>query len=128
RFAQFALASAAMALDEAGELTADPTRIGVIVGTGVGGIMTLEEQIVVNHEKGPDRVSPFLVPMMMGNAASAAISMRYGFQGPCATTVTACAAGTHSIGNAFRLVRDGRCDVMIAGGSEAGLTPTAMAG
>lgn len=128
RFAQFALASAAMALEEAGELTADPTRIGVIVGTGVGGIMTLEEQIVVNHEKGPDRVSPFLVPMMMGNAASAAISMRYGFQGPCETTVTACAAGTHSIGNAFRLVRDGRCDVMIAGGSEAGLTPTALAG
>lgn len=128
RFAQFALASAAMALEEAGQLSADPTRIGVIVGTGVGGIMTLEEQIVVHHEKGAARVSPFLVPMMMGNAASAAISMRYGFQGPCETTVTACAAGTHSIGNAFRLIRDGRCDAMIAGGSEAGLTPTALAG
>lgn len=128
RFAQLAFAAAAMALEEAGDLKVDPVRAGVIIGTGVGGIATLEEQIVVNHEKGPDRVSPFLVPMMMGNAASAGVSMRYGFQGPCETTVTACAAGTHSIGNAARLVRDGRCDVMLAGGSEAGLTPTALAG
>lgn len=128
RFAQFAFAAAAMALEEAGDLKVDPTRVGVIIGTGVGGIMTLEEQIVVHHEKGPDRVSPFLVPMMMGNAAAAGVSMRYGFQGPCETTVTACAAGTHSIGNAARLIREGRCDAMLAGGSEAGLTPTALAG
>jgi 3-oxoacyl-[acyl-carrier-protein] synthase II len=100
----------------------------VIIGTGVGGIATLEEQIQINYTKGGDRVSPFLVPMMMGNAAAAGVSMRYGFQGPCETTVTACAAGTHSIGNAARMVRDGRSDVMLAGGSEAGMTPTAIAG
>ncbi|MBK5221999.1 MAG: beta-ketoacyl-[acyl-carrier-protein] synthase family protein [Acidimicrobiia bacterium] len=128
RFAQFALAAAAMALEEAGELTVDPSRAGVIIGTGVGGIQTLEDQIRLNYEKGPDRVSPFLVPMMMGNAAAAAVSMRYGWQGPCETTVTACAAGTHSIGNAARLIRDGRCDAVLAGGSETGLTPTATAG
>ena len=128
RFAQFAFAAAAMALEEAGDLKVDPVRAGVLIGTGVGGIATLEEQIQVNYTKGPDRVSPFLVPMMMGNAAAAGVSMRYGFQGPCETTVTACAAGTHSIGNAARMVRDGRCDVVLAGGSEAGMTPTAIAG
>ncbi|MGY6500146.1 MAG: beta-ketoacyl-[acyl-carrier-protein] synthase family protein [Acidimicrobiales bacterium] len=128
RFAQFALAAAAMALDEAGELTLDPTRAGVIIGSGVGGIATLEEQIQVNYAKGSDRVSPFLVPMMMSNAGAASVSMRYGWQGPCETTVTACAAGTHSIGNAFQLVRSGRCDAVLAGGSEASLTPTAIAG
>lgn len=128
RFAQFALAAAGMALEQAGDLKVDPVRAGVIIGTGVGGIQTLEEQIQVNYAKGGDRVSPFLVPMMMGNAAAAGVSMRYGWQGPCETTVTACAAGTHSIGNAARLIRDGRCDAVIAGGSEAGLTPTAVAG
>ena len=81
-FTQFALAAAAMALEEAGELDADPARIGVMVGTGIGGIGTNEQQIVVRHEKGDRRVSPFLIPMMMPNAASAALSMRYGFQGP----------------------------------------------
>lgn len=128
RFAQFAFAAAAMALEQAGDLKVDPVRAGVLIGTGVGGIATLEEQIQINYTKGSDRVSPFLVPMMMGNAAAAGVSMRYGFQGPCETTVTACAAGTHSIGNAARMVRDGRCDVMLAGGSEAGMTPTAIAG
>jgi 3-oxoacyl-[acyl-carrier-protein] synthase II len=128
RFAQFAFAAAAMALEEAGDIKVDPVRAGVLIGTGVGGIATLEEQIQINYTKGSDRVSPFLVPMMMGNAAAAGVSMRYGFQGPCETTVTACAAGTHSIGNAARMVRDGRCDVMLAGGSEAGMTPTAIAG
>ncbi len=128
RFAQFAFAAAAMALEEAGDLKVDPARAGVLIGTGVGGIATLEEQIQTFYNKGADRVSPFLVPMMMGNAAAAGVSMRYGFQGPCETTVTACAAGTHSIGNAARMVRDGRADVMLAGGSEAGMTPTAIAG
>lgn len=128
RFAQFAFAAAAMALEEAGDLKVDPARAGVLIGTGVGGIATLEEQIQINYSKGSDRVSPFLVPMMMSNAAAAGVSMRYGFQGPCETTVTACAAGTHSIGNGFRLVRDGTCDVMLAGGTEAAMTPTAIAG
>lgn len=128
RFTQFALAAAAMALEQAGNPEVDPRRAGVMIGTGVGGINTLEEQIRVNYDKGSNRVSPFLVPMMMGNAAAASLSMRYGWQGPCETTVTACAAGTHSIGNAARMIRDGRCDVAMAGGSEAGLTPTAIAG
>jgi len=128
RFTQFALAAAAEALQQAGELRADPDRIGVWIGTGVGGIATLEEQIIIRHEKGERRVSPFLVPMMMANAATAAVSMKYGFQGPCENTVTACAAGTQSIGNAARLIQDGRCDVVVTGGSEATLTPTSIAG
>jgi 3-oxoacyl-[acyl-carrier-protein] synthase II len=128
RFTQFALAASAEALEQAGTLDADPSRIGVLIGTGIGGISTLEEQILVNSTKGERRVSPFLVPMMMPNAAAAAVSMRHGFQGPCETTVTACAAGTHSVGNAARAVADGRCDVMLAGGSEAPFTSTSIAG
>lgn len=128
RYMQFALAAAAEALQQAGDLRADPDRIGVWIGTGVGGIATLEEQIIVRHEKGERRVSPFLVPMMMANAAAAAVSMKYGFQGPCENTVTACAAGTQSIGNAARLIQDGRCDIVVTGGSEASLTPTSIAG
>ena len=128
RFAQFAVAAAEEALAHAGDIAADPTRRGVWIGTGVGGIATLEEQIVIRHEKGEKRVSPFLVPMMMANAACAAVSMRYGWQGPCENTVTACAAGTHAIGNGARLIIDGRCDAVLAGGSEASMTPTSIAG
>jgi 3-oxoacyl-[acyl-carrier-protein] synthase II len=128
RFAQFAVAAAAMALEQAGDLDADPARLGVQIGTGVGGLHTLEEQILTFHEKGPRRVSPFLVPMMMSNAGAAAVSMRYGWQGPCETTVTACASGTHSIGNGARLVADGRCDAVLAGSSEAALTPVGIQG
>ncbi|HEY5274264.1 MAG TPA: beta-ketoacyl synthase N-terminal-like domain-containing protein, partial [Acidimicrobiales bacterium] len=124
RFAQFSLASAQMALDDAGELGSDPARSGVIYATGVGGLETLQEQIAVLIGKGPRRVSPRLVPMMMANAGAAAISMRFGFQGPCETVVTACASGTHAIGNAARLIAYGRCDVVISGGAEAAMTPT----
>jgi len=128
RVSQFTLAAAAEALEQAGEISADPARRGTFVGTGVGGIGTLEEQIEVRLSKGARRVSPFLVPMMMANAPAATISMRYGWQGPCENTVTACAAGTHAIGNAARMVADGRCDVVMAGGAEAPFTPTAVAG
>ncbi len=128
RFTQFALAGAAEALEQAGELRADPARIGSLIGTGVGGIATLEAQIEVFIEKGAKRVSPFLVPMMMANAAAASVSMRYGFQGPCETTVTACAAGTQSIGNAARLIALGYADAVISGGSEAALSPVARQG
>lgn len=127
-FTQYAVAASDMALRQAGEIDADPARSGVMVGTGIGGITTNEEQIVIRHDRGDRRVSPFLVPMMMPNAAAATVSMRYGFQGPCEATVTACAAGTHSIGNAARLIQSGRCDVMLAGGSESPLTPTSLAG
>ncbi|HEV8298282.1 MAG TPA: beta-ketoacyl-ACP synthase II [Acidimicrobiales bacterium] len=128
RFTQFALAASDQALAQAGDLATDPTRIGTWVGTGVGGIATLEEQIVIRHERGEKRVSPFLVPMMMANAAAGTISIRKGFEGPCENTVTACAAGTQSIGNAARLIQTGRCDVVVTGGSEASMTPTAIAG
>jgi 3-oxoacyl-[acyl-carrier-protein] synthase II len=130
RFAQFAVAAAEQALDDAGGLeglSADPARTGVMIGTGVGGLETMETQIIVHHEKGARRVSPFMVPMIMANAGAATVSMRFGFRGPCETTVTACAAGTHSIGNAARLIAAGRCDVVLAGGCEAGLTPVGLA-
>jgi 3-oxoacyl-[acyl-carrier-protein] synthase II len=124
RFAQFSVATAQMALDDAGVLDNDPLRSGVIYATGVGGLETLQEQMTVLIEKGPRRVSPRLVPMMMANAGAAAISMRFGFQGPCETVVTACASATHAIGNAARLIATGRCDVVISGGAEAAMTPT----
>lgn len=127
-FTQFALAAAQEALDQAGGAHADPDRSGVIVGTGVGGLQTVENQVMVFHEKGPRRVSPFLVPMMMANAGAAAVSMRHGLRGPCETVVTACAAGTHSVGNAARLVATGRCDLVVAGGSEAAITPVGSQG
>lgn len=128
RCTQFAIAAADMALEQAGPLTADPSRRGVFIGTGIGGIETLEEQILIRHEKGSRRVSPFMVPMMMPNAAPAAVSMRHGFQGPAENTCTACAAGTHAVANAARLVAHGRCDVVLAGGSEAPFVETAIAG
>ena len=128
RFTQFAVRAGEEALAAAGEIGTDPDRSGVFIGTGIGGIHTLEEQIVLRHEKGERRVSPFLVPMMMSNAAAATVSMRFGWRGPCEATVTACAASTHAIGNAARLVALGICDAMVAGGSEAAITPTGVAG
>ena len=132
RFAQLALAAAHHLLEQAGspdgDLGHDPSRMGVMVATGIGGIETLEEQIIVQDQKGSRRVSPFLVPMMMPNAAGASISMKYGWQGPCETVVTACAAGTHGVTRAADLVAWGRCDAVIAGGSESSLTPTGLAG
>ena len=104
RSTQFAIAATDMALAHTGTLTADPSRSGVFIGTGIGGIETLEAQMTVLIEKGPRRVSPFLVPMMMPNAAPAAVSMRHGFQGPAENSCTACAAGTHAIANAARLI------------------------
>jgi 3-oxoacyl-[acyl-carrier-protein] synthase II len=127
RFAQFSVAVAAMALEDAGELHADPGRSGVVMGTGVGGLETLQTQILIFGEKGPRRVSPRLVPMMMSNAGAAAVSIRLGWHGPSETITTACAAGAHSIGHAARLVASGRCDVAIAGAAEAGMTGVGMA-
>jgi 3-oxoacyl-[acyl-carrier-protein] synthase II len=132
RFSQLALAAAHDLLEQAGhpdgDLGHDPSRMGVMVATGIGGIATLEDQILVQANKGARRVSPFLVPMMMPNAAGASVSMKYGWQGPCETVVTACAAGTHGLTRAAELVAWGRCDAVIAGGSESSLTPTSLAG
>jgi 3-oxoacyl-[acyl-carrier-protein] synthase II len=127
RFAQFSVAVADMALADAGTLDADPGRSAVIMGTGVGGLGTLETQIEVFVEKGARRVSPRLVPMMMSNAGAAAVSIRLGWHGPSETIITACAAGAHSIGHAARLVASGRCDVALGGAAEAGMTPVGMA-
>ncbi len=127
-YTQFLVAAADQALAQAGDIEADPTRCGAMIGTGVGGITTLEQQIGVLHEKGARRVSPFLVPMMMANAGGATLSMRYGWMGPSENVVTACAAGTHAVGNAARLIADGRCDAVLAGGTEAPFTPAAVAG
>jgi len=130
RFGQFALAAAKLAVEDA-ELDVkkiDKTRAGVSVGSGIGGIQTIQEQIEVLKTKGPRRVSPFLVPMLIANIASGYISIEFGFQGPNATIVTACATGTHSIGEAFNMIRAGMADVMVAGGAEAAFVPIAFAG
>jgi 3-oxoacyl-[acyl-carrier-protein] synthase II len=128
RFTQFALAAAAEAWEQAGSPDDHVgPRAGSWVGSGIGGLSSLEDGAEVLATKGERRVTPFLVPMMMANAAGAAISMRYGLQGPCENTVTACAAGTHSIGNGARLIRQGVCDLVVTGGSEAAITPLAVA-
>ena len=128
RVEQFAIAAATEAFEQAGEVGIDPARFGTIFATGVGGLRTLEAQAIVCHEKGERRVSPFLVPMMMANAPGAAISMRWHLQGPSETVCTACAAGTHAIGNAARLIAWGRCDAVVTGGAEAAGTKAAIAG
>ncbi len=122
---------ALMAADEAWRqsgLSGPLTDAGSIVTTGIGGLQTVLEQVRVLNEKGPDRVSPFMVPMMMPNAAAAAVSMRFGLGGPCETVTTACAAGTHAIGNGARLIATGRSPIAIVGGAEAVLVEIAEAG
>lgn len=131
RFTQLSAVAAAEAIDDAGGFDAwqtEPARIGVWVGSGIGGLETLQEQVKVLVDRGARRVSPFMVPMMMANRAAADISMRYGFRGPCETTVTACAAGTHSVANAARLVASGRVDVAVGGSADAVVVDIALAG
>jgi 3-oxoacyl-[acyl-carrier-protein] synthase II len=128
RVEQLALAAAGEAFEQAGNIDVEKSRFGTIFATGIGGLHTLEEQIITRVEKGERRVSPFLVPMMMANASGAAISMRYGLQGPNETICTACAAGTHAIGYAARQIAWGRCDAVATGGSECAATPTSLAG
>ncbi|MFP5256599.1 MAG: beta-ketoacyl-[acyl-carrier-protein] synthase family protein [Acidimicrobiia bacterium] len=128
RVTQLALGAAGQALAQAGDIGADPVRRGVLIATGIGGIETLEEQITLYNDKGARRVSPFLIPMMMPNAPSATVSMRWGWQGPCQTVSTACAAGTHALTDAHLWISSGRCDVVAAGGTEAAMTPVSLAG
>jgi 3-oxoacyl-[acyl-carrier-protein] synthase II len=128
RVEQYAIAAAQEAFAQAGDIGVDPARFGTIFATGIGGLHTLEEQVIVRVEKGERRVSPFLVPMMMANASGAAISMKYGLRGPNETICTACAAGTHAIGYAARLIAWGRCDAVATGGSECAATATSLAG
>jgi 3-oxoacyl-[acyl-carrier-protein] synthase II len=127
RVAQLGFAAATDALKSAGALGADPHRCGVVGGTGVGGLATQEAEEQVLFTKGPTRVSPFLVPMMMANATPALIALHHGWTGPNLCITTACAAGTHAVGEGARLIREGSCDVVLAGGSEASITPVALA-
>ncbi len=122
-----ALAAADDALVDAGDLATDPARCGVVAGSGIGGIRTLEDQVIGFAQRGPDRVSPMLVPMMMPNAPAASISIRHRLTGPNMTVATACATGAHAIGEATRMIRDGTADVVIAGGVESCISPVAMA-
>jgi len=131
RFVQFAVAATRMAVRDAGlepGSNIDPERIGVMVGSGIGGLGTWEEQYRILLEKGPKRVSPFFIPMMIANMASGQISILTGAKGPNSTAVTACATGTHSIGDSFKLIQRGDADAMICGGAEAAIRPIGFAG
>jgi len=131
RFVQFAVAASSLAVKDAGlniGEDVDAERVGVMVGSGIGGLGTWEDQHNILLEKGPKRVSPFFIPMMIANMASGQISMITGAKGPNSTAVTACATGTHSIGDSFKMIQRGDADVMICGGAEATIRPTGMAG
>ena len=127
RFAQLGVAAAQTALDDSGGADVDPARVGVQLGTGLGGLGTFEAQAGVHADRGPRRVSPYTLPMLMPNAAAAAVSQRHGFTGPSETMTTACAAGADSVAAGARAVASGRCDVVLAGGAESALTPTTVA-
>jgi 3-oxoacyl-[acyl-carrier-protein] synthase II len=127
RAAQMGFAAAADALADAGDVGVDPARAGVIAGTGIGGLITLEDQVKTYIEKGPDRVSPFFVPMMMANATAGIIAIHLGWTGPNLCISTACAASANAIGEATRLIREGLADVVMAGGTECAITPPAVA-
>jgi 3-oxoacyl-[acyl-carrier-protein] synthase II len=127
RFVHFAMASAAIAWEDAGKPEVVSDRAGVVFGTGIGGIETLLEQHTVLLNKGAGRVSPFMVPALMANAASGHIAMRFGFTGPNLSTVSACSSSNHAIGEAMRYIRDGYLDLCLAGGSEAATLPLTVA-
>jgi 3-oxoacyl-[acyl-carrier-protein] synthase II len=130
RFTQFAVASSKMAVEDAG-LDLDiinKERIGVILGSGVGGLETLEEQMKKLIEKGPKKVSPFFVPMMISNMAAGQVSILLGAKGPSETIVTACASSTNAIGDSFKIIQRGDADIIVTGGAEAAVTPLALAG
>lgn len=130
RFTQYAIASAKMAVEDSGlDLeNIDHNRFGVIIGSGIGGVETIETQHKILMEKGNKRVSPFFVPMMIGNMAAGQVSIFLGAKGPNTNVCTACASGTHSIGDAFKILQRGDADIMIAGGSEAAVTGLAFSG
>lgn len=130
RFIQFAIAAAKEALEDSGLLQSDydPYKVGVIIGTGIGGLKDIEDQTLILKEKGARRVSPFFIPYGISNMASGLIAIRWGFKGPNYSVVSACATGNHSIGDAFRLIQKGDIDVAIAGGTEAAITPLGVAG
>ncbi|MBN1196180.1 MAG: beta-ketoacyl-ACP synthase II [Candidatus Aminicenantes bacterium] len=129
-FIQFALIAAEDAYRDSGLADAqlDPTRCGVYIGSGIGGIFTIEENVIRLMERGPSRVSPFFLPATIANLASGNVSIRYGMKGPNLTNVTACTTSTHAIGESFRIIQMGDADVMLAGGAEYPITPLGVAG
>ena len=130
RYTQLGMAAAQIALEDSGlDLeAADRDRMGVFVGSGVGGIWTLENQHNVMLDRGPMRVSPLFVPMMIADIAAGQIAIRYGLRGPNKAVVTACASSAHSIGDAYQLIKYGRAEMMVAGGAEGAVSPLAVAG
>lgn len=130
RFVQFALASATQAMKNSGiEMeNEDSLRCGVVFASGIGGFSTVQSECLKGNEKGYDRVSPYFIPMAISNMAAGNIAIRFGFHGMCTCPVTACASGTNAVGDAFRQIRDGYADVILAGGSEATITSLAMGG
>jgi 3-oxoacyl-[acyl-carrier-protein] synthase II len=129
-YLKYAIATSVMAVEDAALDTGkvDATRFGVLIGSGIGGITTLLDGEKVLNEKGPDRVSPFIIPMLIVNMAAGLVSMRFGAKGPNSSVVTACATGNHSIGDAYKIIERGDADVMIAGGAEAIIVPITIAG
>lgn len=129
-FSQYAVAAAKEALEQSGIDMAkeDPYRVGVSVGSGIGSLQAVEKDVKKLNEKGPSRVAPLLVPMMISNMAAGNVAIQFGLKGKCINVVTACATGTHSIGEAFRSIQYGEADVMVAGGTEASITPIGVAG
>ncbi len=130
RFTQFAVAAAGMALQDAGLNldNEDPFRVGVVLGTGIGGMETLTKQFEILYEKGPSRMSPFFVPMMIANMAAGMVAILAQAKGPNTTVVTACAASANAVGEAARILRSGDADIILTGGTEAAITPIAVAG
>ena len=130
RFIAFAMAATQMAIEDSGlEInSANANRVGVYTGCGLGGLTVLEETCITLQERGAKRVSPFFIPMMIGNMAPGMISIRHGAKGPNASTATACAAGAHATGDSFKLIQNGKADAMITGGVEATINPTCIAG
>ncbi len=128
-YTQYAMAAAREAMEDSGiEGHVDPRRMGVYVGSGIGGMSTFVTETQKLHDRGPSRVSPLFIPMMIGNMAAGSISIRYGLKGPTLPVVTACATSTNTIGEAFRAIKHGYADAIIAGGAEATITPLAVAG
>ena len=129
KFTQYAVAAAKQAVEESGIVgTVEPERLGVYVGSGIGGMSTFVEQSNRLNERGPSRVSALFIPMMISNMAAGTIAIQYNAQGPCLPTVTACATSTHAVGEAYRAIAHGYADAIVAGGTEATITPLAVAG
>lgn len=130
RFTQFAVAASKMAMEDSGLRveSIDSNRFGVCIGSGIGGMETMETQYNILREKGPGRVSPFMIPMMISNIAAGNISIALNAKGPNTTVVTACASSTNAIGEAFRTIQRGDADIMVTGGTEASITPLSLAG